>query len=110
MSRCVTVLGALALVCAVAAAPAEGSLIVNGGFETGDFTGWTANPVSFSMYVDGTAHSGSYGAQIAGYSLYNHPDLWRSRHLVADCHDNLGRDVHAQFLAVCPRRRTSQEH
>ncbi|CAN0512623.1 unnamed protein product, partial [Phaeothamnion confervicola] len=49
---------------------AKADLITNGGFETGDFTGWTANAVSFPMYVDTTTvHSGSFAAQIAGFDF-----------------------------------------
>jgi hypothetical protein len=60
----------VALATAVAASQAQAtSLIVNGGFETGDFTGWTADAVSFPMYiVTSPVHSGTYAAQIAGFS------------------------------------------
>lgn len=45
------------------------NLVVNGGFETGDFTGWTIDPVSYPMYiVTSPVYSGTYAAQIAGYS------------------------------------------
>jgi hypothetical protein len=44
------------------------NLIVNGGFETGDFSGWTADPVSYPMYiVTSPVYQGKYAAQIAGY-------------------------------------------
>jgi len=51
------------------AAPARADLIVNGGFETGDFTGWTTGANSFPEYiVTSPVNSGNYAAQIAGYS------------------------------------------
>src|SRR5271165_176730 len=44
------------------------NLIVNGGFETGDFTGWTAVAVSYPIYVTTSpVYAGTYSAQIAGY-------------------------------------------
>jgi hypothetical protein len=44
-------------------------LIVNGGFETGNFTGWTADAVSFPMAVNNSqVNSGNFAAQIAGFS------------------------------------------
>jgi hypothetical protein len=44
---------------------AFGSLVVNGGFETGDLTGWTFIPaLSGSLFnVNGPAHTGSYAAR-----------------------------------------------
>jgi hypothetical protein len=63
--------GMLLLVAAEGRARAD--LIVNGGFETGDFTGWTTGANSFPEYlVTSPVNSGQYAAQIAGYS-YN-PD------------------------------------
>lgn len=54
-----------------AAATAGTNLIVNGGFETGDFTGWITNPSGYPEYiVTYPVESGFYAAQIAGYS-YN---------------------------------------
>src|SRR5262249_5137909 len=46
-------------------------LIVNGGFETGDFTGWNLDPTpSFPEYTVGSpVNSGNWAAQIAGYSV-----------------------------------------
>jgi hypothetical protein len=60
---------ALALVVlAAAGGGARADLIVIGGFETGDFTGWTKNEVSFPQYiVTSPVHSGNYAAQIAGF-------------------------------------------
>jgi hypothetical protein len=64
----------LATACVLASAAssrADNNLIDNGGFETGDFTGWTATAVSYPIYVTGNpafVHSGDFAAQIAGYS------------------------------------------
>jgi len=41
--------------------PASANLIANPGFETGDFTGWTATG-SFAEVSPFNPHSGSYGA------------------------------------------------
>ena len=58
----------LAVVATAIAAPARGNLIVNGGFETGDFTGWTHSNQAlvdssggFSGYAP---HSGSFFAAL----------------------------------------------
>jgi hypothetical protein len=46
------------------------NLVTNGSFETGDFTGWTANAVSYPMYtVTSPVEDGVYAAQIAGFSF-----------------------------------------
>jgi hypothetical protein len=47
---------------AVFAAPVPTELVVNGGFETGDFTGWTVNDPTFETFVSGNPHSGSFAA------------------------------------------------
>jgi|GEM_PF-5538115 len=44
--------------------------IINGGFETGDFSGWTTGPISYpESIVTGPVNSGTFAAQIAGYSF-----------------------------------------
>jgi hypothetical protein len=55
------VVGAL-LLCGTTQARAD--LIVNGGFETGDFTGWslTGNPGFISIVGSSLAHSGNFAA------------------------------------------------
>ena len=46
------------------------NLVVNGSFETGNFTGWTADANSFPMYiVTNPVEDGIYAAQIAGYDF-----------------------------------------
>jgi hypothetical protein len=59
----------LLLLAAEGRAPAD--LIINGGFETGDFRGWIVDPnPSFPQYiVTDPVHSGRYAAQIAGFSF-----------------------------------------
>jgi hypothetical protein len=52
--------GALIVGILAAAKPARATSIVNGGFETGNFDGWTVTPASSNsvIYVGGKAHSG----------------------------------------------------
>jgi hypothetical protein len=55
-------------VCSLAIMAARANLIVNGGFETGDFTGWTLSGNTTETFVAGAVaglgapHSGSYQA------------------------------------------------
>ena len=49
-------------------APSSGGM-TNGGFETGNFTGWTT--VGTAAVVSGGAHSGTYSARIGGTSPTN---------------------------------------
>ena len=44
--------------------------VVNGGFETGNFTGWTASGAATSV-IAGAAHSGSFGAQLGATTATN---------------------------------------
>jgi uncharacterized membrane protein len=44
--------------------------IVNGGFETGNFTGWTASGAATSV-IAAAAHSGSFGAQLGATTATN---------------------------------------
>jgi hypothetical protein len=63
----------LAVAAAVFLAPpqAQAGLIVNGGFETGDFTGWTTGPNSYTQFIaHSPVHSGNFSASIAGYSFF----------------------------------------
>lgn len=70
MSICTKILASMALAVGLAVTPAIAAPIVtNGGFETGDFTGWVTNSVSFSIYtVTSPVSQGQYAAQIAGYN------------------------------------------
>jgi hypothetical protein len=71
---------ALALVICLPGMAGATNLVVNGGFENGDFSGWTATiapdlptPQSFFAWT-GAAHSGSYGAFIGAYGPAD-PDI-----------------------------------
>ena len=56
MKRVTLILAALALLIG-GVGQAKADLIVNGGFETGDFTGWTSN-MAPSLLVEPTGHAG----------------------------------------------------
>ena len=42
--------------------------VVNGGFETGDFTGWTR---AGTTAISSTAHSGTHSAQVGSTAAFN---------------------------------------
>jgi hypothetical protein len=68
MKSATLMLAAVALVL-VGVGQTRADLIVNGGFETGDFTGWTTGANSYPETIKTSpVHSGTYAAQIAGYS------------------------------------------
>ena len=69
MSIHAKILASLALAAGLSVTTANAaSIVTNGGFETGDFTGWTPNAVSYPMYiVTSPVSEGQYAAQIAGY-------------------------------------------
>jgi hypothetical protein len=66
---CAAALAGASLVCSVSAGSASVNLLTNGGFETGDFSGWTIGG-NFS-YMSVT--SGGYGAENGVYSVYFGP-------------------------------------
>ena len=58
-----TLSAAALLLCAVGSARATGNLVVNGGFETGNFDGWTlTGNTGYLGVASYAAHSGNYGA------------------------------------------------
>jgi hypothetical protein len=56
----------VASICCIATATvARADLVANGGFETGDFTGWTqSGNTDFTGVTTGVAHSGDYAADL----------------------------------------------
>jgi hypothetical protein len=70
MSRAARILS-LVLVTGALAVPASANLIVNGGFETGDFTGWTqSGNLGSTSVVTSPVHSGHFAAEL-GPDLLN---------------------------------------
>lgn len=66
----ISLVGAVAAAAFLATGASASELIVNGGFETGDFTGWKATAVSYPVFVDtAIVHSGDFSAKVAGYSF-----------------------------------------
>ena len=69
LGLCVAFLGLLA-----PSALRADNLVINGGFETGDFTGWTTNGAGFLGVSTGNANSGAYYAYF-GSTDPNNPDI-----------------------------------
>ena len=68
--RCLVLVSTIAFGLNALPQNAKAELIVNGGFETGDFTGWTPGPDGFPQYiVTNPVHGGTNAAQIAGFSF-----------------------------------------
>lgn len=70
MKKHVSRLGILALAGLLTlgiAQSAKANLIVNGGFETGDFTGWTQTSNTSATFVDGEPQPGSSGNNAAWF-------------------------------------------
>jgi hypothetical protein len=65
MKRATLILAAAVALLLGGVGQARADLITNGGFETGDFTGWTTTKSGEGSLrvVTGAAHNGNYGAQ-----------------------------------------------
>jgi hypothetical protein len=60
--------------------PSSGNLIVNPGFETGTFSGWSTAAAPFSSYFGvglGNQHSGSYAAYFGSYD-FERDDIYQN--------------------------------
>lgn len=74
------------------------NLVANGGFETGDFTDWATDAVSYPMYiVTSPVEEGAYAAQIAGYS-YGADTLTQSIATTADTDYTLSFWIYQQYI------------
>lgn len=109
---------------------ARASLVVNGGFETGDFTGWYTYGVGDHSVDSASAHSGSYGAEFgqtggfvaaASQGFYTTPgqlyriDFWLSNGPGSDSEFQLlwsayGEPAHIAFDLVYPPEFAYQEY
>src|SRR5262249_16394526 len=58
----------------------SGNLIVNPGFETGDFSGWAGAPAPFRSYfgVTPNSHSGNYGVYFGSYLPPHRDDIYQN--------------------------------
>jgi hypothetical protein len=60
----------MATIAFMTAGAANADLVTNGGFETGDLSGWIQTGPEFNMYVvNWNAHSGTYNATTGGYTF-----------------------------------------
>ena len=60
-----SLLALVAIPALIAAPSAQANIVANGGFETGDFTGWTVSGAGAFTGVDGTTpQAGSYAAYV----------------------------------------------
>ena len=64
---------ALALLASASSASAA-NLVVNGGFETGDFSGWSSTGDTDGTFVRHTRRSGAWGAFLQTSNGYHHLD------------------------------------
>ena len=61
-------LGLVVFACTALSAHAGTNLVVNGGFETGDFSGWTVSDTSLTLASTRDPHSGKYEADLGNRS------------------------------------------
>lgn len=70
MHRAILVLTLLALAIGLERPATAGNIVINGGFETGDFTGWTTtgSPTVSGADFNGVPYTGTYKANLASSS------------------------------------------